>query len=175
MKRGFTLIELVIVIAILAILAAVVVLTLNPAQLMAQARDSQRISDLGSVKSAIALYLATATSPAVGAGPNAMASTTCEGFSAGTCTLVTSTAVTVSGWVPIAFSDTTGGSPLSALPVDPTNSATYQYAYKGDTANLVYKITGKLESTKYTAAEGPMSTDGGNNTSLYEIGTNLGL
>jgi len=32
-----------------------------------------------------------------------------------------------------------------------------------------------LESTKYTAAEGPMSTDGGNNTSLYEIGTNLGL
>ena len=175
MKKGFTLIELVIVIAILAILAAVVVLTLNPAQLMAQARDSQRISDLGSVKSAIALYLATATSPAMAVGPNAMASTTCEGFSSGVCTLVAATTVTGSGWVAINFSNTTGGSPLSALPTDPTNTATHQYAYKGDATNLVYKITGKLESAKYIAAGGPMSSDGGNNTSLYEIGTKLDL
>ncbi len=175
MKKGFTLIELVIVIAILAILAAVVVLTLNPAQLMAQARDSQRISDLNSVKSAIALYLATATTPAIGAGPNGMASTTCEGFSAAACTQVSSTAATASGWVPIVFASTTGGSPLSSLPVDPTNTATYQYAWKGDATNLLYKITGKLESTKYTAAGGPMTTDGGNNSSLYEIGTNLAL
>ncbi|MFA5099037.1 MAG: type II secretion system protein [Candidatus Paceibacterota bacterium] len=175
MKKGFTLIELVIVIAILAILAAVVVLTLNPAQLMAQARDSQRISDLGSVKSAIALYLATAASPAITAGPYAMASTTCEGFSAAACTLRASTTVDGTGWVAINFNNTTGGSPLSALPADPTNSATYQYAYKGDATNLVYKITGKLESQKYAVAGGPMSTDGGNNTSLYELGTNLGL
>ena len=35
MKKGFTLIELVIVIGILAILATVVVLVLNPAQLLA--------------------------------------------------------------------------------------------------------------------------------------------
>ncbi len=178
MKKGFTLIELVIVIAILAILAAVVVLTLNPAQLMAQARDSQRISDLGSIKSAIALYLATATTPAIGAGgPNAMVSTTtCTGFFSSACaTIVTSTLVTTAGWVPIAFADTAGGSPLSALPVDPTNNATYQYAYKGDATGLVYKIVGKLESTKYTAAGGPMSTDGGNNVTNYETGTNLGL
>ena len=61
MKKGFTLIELLIVIAILAILATTVVLVLNPAQILAQARDAQRISDLSSIKSAIALYLATAT------------------------------------------------------------------------------------------------------------------
>ncbi|MBI5221157.1 MAG: prepilin-type N-terminal cleavage/methylation domain-containing protein, partial [Candidatus Liptonbacteria bacterium] len=37
--KGFTLIELLVVIAIIAILAAVVILTLNPGQLLKQARD----------------------------------------------------------------------------------------------------------------------------------------
>ena len=54
---GFTLIELLVVIAIIAILAVVVVLTLNPAQLLAQSRDSNRISDMATLKSAIGLYI----------------------------------------------------------------------------------------------------------------------
>ncbi|MFA6494844.1 MAG: type II secretion system protein, partial [Candidatus Paceibacterota bacterium] len=40
--KSFTLIELLIVIGILAILVAAIVITLNPAQLLAQARDSKR-------------------------------------------------------------------------------------------------------------------------------------
>ena len=55
-QKGFTLIELLIVIAIIAILAVVVVLTLNPAELLRQARDSNRISDFATIKSALALY-----------------------------------------------------------------------------------------------------------------------
>src|SRR3989344_7995871 len=55
---GFTLIELLIVIAILVVLSVAVVVILNPAELLRQARDSTRISDLASVNSAIALYLA---------------------------------------------------------------------------------------------------------------------
>ena len=89
MKKGFTLIELLIVIGILAILATVVVLVLNPAQLLAQARDSQRMSDLGSLKNAIALYLATADSPTVGAGPYCTAACAQNPFS-GTETVSTS-------------------------------------------------------------------------------------
>ena len=55
-QKGFTLIELLIVIAIIAILAVVVVLTLNPAELLRQARDSNRISDFATIKSALSLY-----------------------------------------------------------------------------------------------------------------------
>ncbi len=54
--RGFTLIELLVVIAIVAVLSVVVVLALNPAELLRQARDSNRISDLSNLKSALNFY-----------------------------------------------------------------------------------------------------------------------
>ena len=175
MKKGFTLIELVIVIGILAILATVVVLVLNPAQMLAQARDSQRMSDLGSVKSAIALYLATADSPAVGATSKGTVSTAC--WFGTTCTttcsgISISTAVDGTGWINVDLTGTTGGSPLSALPLDPSQTATYQYAYIGDATNLTFELNANLESTKYSGLE---ATDGGNCSSVYEIGTAPGL
>ncbi|HVO29025.1 MAG TPA: type II secretion system protein [Candidatus Paceibacterota bacterium] len=61
-KKGFTLIELLVVIAIIAILSVVVILTLNPAELLRQSRDSNRISDLSVTKSAVAFYLASVSS-----------------------------------------------------------------------------------------------------------------
>ena len=175
MKKGFTLIELVIVIGILAILATVVVLVLNPAQMLAQARDSQRMSDLGTIKSAIALYLATADSPAVGATSKGTVSTAC--WFGTTCTTAcsgvsTSTAVDGTGWVNVNLTGTTGSSPLSALPLDPSPTATYQYTYIGDATNLTFELNANLESTKYSGLE---ATDGGNCSSVYEIGTAPGL
>jgi len=175
MKKGFTLIELLIVIGIMAILATVVVLVLNPAQLLAQARDSQRMSDLTSVKSAIALYLATADSPAVGATSKGTVSTAC--WFGTTCTttcsgISTSTAVDSTGWVNVDLTGTAGGSPLSALPLDPSQTATYQYTYIGDATNLTFELNANLESTKYSGLE---ATDGGNCSSVYEIGTAPGL
>ncbi|MGC9968400.1 MAG: type II secretion system protein [Minisyncoccia bacterium] len=66
MKKGFTLIELLIVIAIIAVLSVVVILSLNPAELLRQARDSNRISDMATLKSAIALYLTDVSNPNLG-------------------------------------------------------------------------------------------------------------
>src|SRR5690349_16335843 len=63
LKKGFTLVELLIVIGILAVLATTAVVILNPAQLLAQARDSQRLSDLASLQSALALYVTDTTTP----------------------------------------------------------------------------------------------------------------
>ena len=177
MKKGFTLIELVIVIGILAILATVVVLVLNPAQLLAQARDSQRMSDLGSVKSAIALYLSTYTSPTLGTQQRATDSTTCwfgtACAGAATCTLNAVTTVAGAGWVGIDLTGTTGGSPLSALPLDPSYpNTTYQYTYVGDNTNKTFELNANLESTKYSGLE---ATDGGNCSGIYEVGTDAGL
>ena len=180
MKKGFTLIELLIVIGILAILATTVVLVLNPAQLLAQARDTQRISDLSTLKSAVAVYLSTATDPALTAGPYSTANTTC-GFGAAACTITTSTVVTGSGWVAIDLTASSGGSPIAVLPIDPTNTATYQYAYKADNTNKTFELNARLESTKYKVR---MTADGGDDstcssyveeTCYYEVGTDPAL
>jgi prepilin-type N-terminal cleavage/methylation domain-containing protein len=65
-KKGFTLIELLVVIAIIAILSVVVVLTLNPAEMLRRSRDSNRVSDLSIIKTAIGLYLADVSSTSMG-------------------------------------------------------------------------------------------------------------
>jgi prepilin-type N-terminal cleavage/methylation domain-containing protein len=52
-NQGFTLIELLVVIGVIAILAAIVLVAVNPGRQFAQARDTQRRSDLYSLTNAI--------------------------------------------------------------------------------------------------------------------------
>jgi type IV pilus assembly protein PilA len=56
MNKGFTLIELLVVIGIIGILAAVVLVAVNPGRQFASARDTQRRSDLYGVTNAIYQY-----------------------------------------------------------------------------------------------------------------------
>jgi prepilin-type N-terminal cleavage/methylation domain-containing protein len=139
-SKGFTLIELLVVIAIIAILAVVVVLTLNPAQLLAQSRDSNRVSDMATLKSAIALYQADQATTTLGtsgvlqtAYVTALATTTYftttstggwYGYqSADISSVATSSARgiagTGSGWLPIPFASISSGAPFGSLPIDP--------------------------------------------------------
>lgn len=55
-QKGFTLVELLVVLAIIAILVAVIFVALNPAERFAQARDAVRQNDVGEILSAIKLY-----------------------------------------------------------------------------------------------------------------------
>jgi prepilin-type N-terminal cleavage/methylation domain-containing protein len=188
-ERGFTLIELLVVLAIVAILSVVVILTLNPTELLKQARDSNRLSDLGTLKSAISLYLADVSPPFIGTSTNCYISTPstvtstnpthCGVFSATgqTSAYVTSTVannrnVNNTGWIPINFGAISSGVPLGNLPVDPLNTNTYFYAYAATTTNNGFEATAILESIKYIPL---MSTDGGSTSTAYEVGTNLFL
>lgn len=200
-RKGFTLIELLVVIAIIAVLSVVVILTLNPAELLKQARDSNRISDLATMKSAVSLYLADVTSPNIGT------STVADFSTAGTSTAITATSswgmgtaviasalatttrnVNGTGWLPVNFSLISSGAPIGSLPVDPSNNSStvvtnndggistgtfYGYIPSGTT----FKLVAHMESKKYTSTgTGDVeSTDGGVSTGTYEQGTNLAL
>lgn len=62
--RGFTLIEVLVVIVLLAVLVAIVVLILNPAEYLRRARDAQRLGDAARISTAMALYnFGTASRP----------------------------------------------------------------------------------------------------------------
>ncbi|MST04160.1 MAG: type II secretion system protein [Candidatus Pacebacteria bacterium] len=197
MKKGFTLIELLIVIGILAILATTVVLVLNPAQILAESRDTQRVSDFSTIQSAVSLLLSTANT-AIGfknyngslvIGPNTavctLAGCSCA-FAGATCSAsttlvggvnVVNRGINSGGWIGVDFSQTSGGSALSNLPIDPVNSGAYFYSYLSNPAADTYEIDANLESTKYsnTGASDKEGTDGGDQPTIYEVGNDPGL
>lgn len=53
MKNGFTLIEVLIVIGIIAVLASIVIVAINPARQFAQARNTERTSAVSTILNAI--------------------------------------------------------------------------------------------------------------------------
>lgn len=145
-EKGFTLLELLIVIAILVVLSVIVVLVLNPAETLRKSRDAQRISDLATVKSALGLYLTSTSTPLL---DNTSGNPTCKNgsgtktlyYSAPTATDITDATldggiftangqaaspgnVDGTGWIPVNLASLTGGAPVSNFPVDPVNTAT---------------------------------------------------
>ncbi len=186
MKKGFTLIELLIVIGILAILATTVVLVLNPAQILAESRDTQRVSDFSTIQSAVSLLLSTANTTINFSDYSSCTATGCTAVAlcggrvtqaVPACVPNSIRAVDGLGWIKIDFSQTSGGSALTNLPIDPVNSGTNYYTFVSNQTNTTYEINTKLESTKYSSggSSDKETPDGGNNNALYEVGNDPGL
>lgn len=161
--RGFTLIELLIVIAIIAILAIIVVLTINPARIMEKSRDSQRMSDLTTLATAINLYLAD-NHDFTGLGGVTYA-TNDPGKTDNEKKKNDST-----GWVPIDFSVVSSGAPIAALPIDPKNDNTYFYRFGANEGTKTYELDCVFENSDNQSKH---SADGGDNANRYEVGTDL--
>ena len=181
MKKGFTLLELLIVIGILAILSTTMIIVINPVEMLKKARDSQRISDLNTVKTAIAMYLTDVSSPSIGTSTYSYSHVTSVNCGALTGNASSSQAVNGSGWIPIKFTDITGGSPIEKLPVDPNPTAydvsPYLYYAYIVGSNNTFKLVANMESIYYSKdGTGDVENkDGGSWTTLYEVGTDLSI
>ena len=65
-EAGFTLLELLIVVSIIAILSVALVLVLDPAETLKKSRDAQRMSDMSTIKTALGIYTTSTTTPYLG-------------------------------------------------------------------------------------------------------------
>ena len=161
-KKGFTLVELLVVVAILGILMAAVVLAINPVEMMKKSRDSTRLSDMVSLRQAIDFAVADGAE---------LTATVADGDST-----VGTRVTTGAGWVNVDVSKY-----LSVLPVDPKNGLPFtdalenpilegKYLYASD--GSAYELNCYLESADNLSK---YSNDGGDTDTIYEVGTDPGL
>jgi prepilin-type N-terminal cleavage/methylation domain-containing protein len=185
-NSGFTLIEALVSVGILAILSVVTVYIINPPELLRQGRDVARATDIQTLNKAVGLYY----SDAINTGGNfslgsssvtylslpdpsatSTAGTDCSsiGFPSGgffhcaaSSTLKKTNGL---GWIPINFSTMTGGAPIGALPVDSVNQSSTNLYYTYNTDGTTFKLRAVPESQKYLAQSGiqpNLFTDGTN-------------
>lgn len=112
-RRGFTLLELVVVAAIVALLAVAAVIAINPASQFAKARNGKRWSDISAVLGAIGQNIADNNGT----------------FSCSTGALPTSTALVMAASGTAVYNIAPCLVPvyLEKLPYDPLATSTYYY------------------------------------------------
>ena len=155
-SKGFTLVELYIVMVIIVVLFLASYVVLNPITLKQKTRDDRRLNDISTLDRAINEYFVdTASYPDI--ANTLRKSNTIPAGSTGPVENSTT------GWINQDLS-----SYMAKLPIDPVNDSTYYYSYKKSSKG--YEIDVRLEY--YSTYS---SNDGGNDSSLYEIGTDVSI
>jgi prepilin-type N-terminal cleavage/methylation domain-containing protein len=187
-RSAFTLIELLIVIGVIAILSVVVILVLNPAELLKQSRDAARLSDMDNLNKAVALFN-TDVGGSLGAAsttylsiPDPVATSSagdqCQGLglSLGPAYHCASSStyrnVDGTGWIPVNLTQISFGRPLGSLALDPTNTSSSGFYYAYTSGGGAYAMTAAMESQKYLKTATNL---GGLDPTRYWTGTNVAL
>ena len=176
-NKGFTLIELVIVIAIIAVLGTAVFLNIKPGDILSNSRNSTRKSDVGNLVTAINKSLVNGDIILV---------TTNGAFKSSNDANV-SFVVTGGGYVPFSQPSTTviNKLDLNKLPTDPLNGNSITTIPSGGSfgggANkygVYYCSDGKdfeIDTYLENDTKNEMANDGGNNPNAYEVGSNTSI
>lgn len=109
-SRGFTLLEILLVIAIIAILAAIVIIAINPGKQLAESRNAERSSEVNTILNAVYQY-SVDNSGDVPSDISATATEICASGAASCTGLVDLSALTASGKY------------IVATPVDPKTTS----------------------------------------------------
>ena len=153
--KGFSLIEFLVVVAILLILATSVLIYTNPVENQKKARDQRRMVDIAQLREAFEEFKAD----------NKVYPDLKSTIRYSNVLVVPNSNLTnaSNGWI---NENMTGY--LNFLPIDPTNTNEYRYSYIR--VDVSFELNVRLEYFTDT-----MINDNGNNSNVYEVGDNLTL
>lgn len=154
--RGFTLVELTISLSLIALLAGLLVVLINPPQMRKKGRDVVRLVDFGTLLQAVESYTVDHGEPpdlenTLRRSDQPVAAGEAPQLADGR------------GWLGVDLS-----AYLAKLPTDPVNAGSLVYRYKR--VGKRFEIDAVME--EYTDL---MRDDRGNDDERYELGTDLGI